>query len=52
MAAGGSQASQEKPFLNIGEFEGTLRDEEILAAFRTFLRALDGKSKAAPEIKG
>ena len=37
---------------DIGELEATLEDDHLIGLFRAFLRQLDGKSKAAPEIKG
>ncbi len=45
-------ARGDNPVLEIGDLAGTLESAELLAAFRKFLRALDGKANAAPEIKG
>ena len=51
-AAAAAAAAAPVPILEIGELEGTLGDATLSAAFRTFLRGVDGKEKAAPEVKG
>ncbi len=38
--------------LNIGDLEATLASENHLQVFRHFLRGLDGKAKADPQVKG
>ncbi len=48
----GAAAAVPVPILEIGELEGTLGDATLSAAFRKFLRGVDGKEKAAPEVKG
>ena len=45
-------SSSSKEFLDIGNLETTLDDAKALEIFGQFLRAMDGKAKAAPEIKG
>jgi len=45
-------ATTEEATLQVGDLSGTLASAALLAAFRGYLRALDGKAKAAPEIKG
>ncbi len=53
MASSSSAAAPAPPpVLEIGDLEGTLVDQVLSGAFRTFLRAMDGKAKAAPEVKG
>lgn len=46
------EAEKVKPVLTINELGDTLKDPEVLDKFRETLRALDGKSKAAPSVKG
>jgi len=45
-------SAADKGDIQEGDLCGTLKNPALLAAFRDYLRALDGKAKAAAEIKG